>query len=58
MKSCEKSWDLTTLPRKRHDMETLSTLLALCEGNPPVTDGFPSQWAGNTGFDVLFDVNP
>ena len=24
-------------------METFSTLLALCEGNPPVTSGFPSQ---------------
>ena len=24
-------------------METFSTLLALCEGNPPVTGGFPSQ---------------
>ena len=22
-------------------------LLALCEGNPPVTDGFPSQKASN-----------
>ena len=27
----------------RHDRETLSTLLAICEGNPSVTDGFPSQ---------------
>ena len=25
----------------RHDMEIHSALLALCEGNPPVTDGFP-----------------
>ena len=24
-----------------HDMETLSELLVLCEGNPPVTDWFP-----------------
>ena len=24
-------------------METFSALLALCEGNPPVTDGFPAQ---------------
>ena len=24
-----------------HDIEMLSTLLALCEGNPPVTGGFP-----------------
>ena len=26
-----------------HDMESFSTLLALCEGNPPVTHGFPPQ---------------
>ena len=31
-----------------HDMETLSKLLALCEGNLPVIDGFPSQRASNT----------
>ena len=24
-------------------METFSALLAVCDGNPPVTDGFPSQ---------------
>ena len=36
----------TAHPRtwRRHDMEMLSALLALCEGNPPVTGGFPSQW--------------
>ena len=27
----------------RRDMDKLSTLLALCEGNPPVAGGFPSQ---------------
>ena len=26
-----------------HEMTTFSALLALCEGNPPVTGGFPSQ---------------
>ena len=30
-----------------HDIETLSALLALCVGNPPVTGGFPSQRASN-----------
>ena len=30
-----------------HDMEMFSTLLTLCEGNPPVTGGFPSQRASN-----------
>ena len=29
--------------RGRYAMETLSALLALCEGNPPVPGGFPSQ---------------
>ena len=29
------------------------SLLALCEGNPSVTDGFPSQRANNTGFGVF-----
>ena len=31
-----------------HQMETFSVLLALCEGNPPVTSGFPSQRQLNT----------
>ena len=35
-------------------METFSSLSILCEGNPPVTGWFPSQRAGNTGFDVFF----
>ena len=29
-----------------------------CEGNPPTTNGLPSQWASVAGFDVFFDVNP
>ena len=36
-----------------HQMETVSMLLALCEGNPPATSGFPSQMANSTGFDVF-----
>ena len=38
-------------------METFSSLLALCEGNPPVIGEFPSQKTNNTGFDVFFDVS-
>ena len=38
-------------------MENISALLALCEGNPPVTGGVPSWKAGNSGFDVFFDVS-
>ena len=37
-------------------METVTALLALCEGNLPIIVGFPSQRTGNTGFEVLFDV--
>ena len=33
-----------------------STLLALCEGNPPVTGGFPSQRPVMQSFDVFFDL--
>ena len=36
-------------------METFSALLALCEGNPPVTGGFPSQKPVTRTFDVFFD---
>ena len=39
----------------RHQMETFSALLALCEGNPPVTVGFPSQRPVMRSFDVLFE---
>ena len=38
----------------RHPMETPSALLALCEGNPSVTDGFPSQRVSDAGFEVSF----
>ena len=31
----------------RHEMETLSALLALCEENSPATGGFPSQRASH-----------
>ena len=40
------------IPWWRHEMETLSALLALCNGNP-----FPLQTTRNAGFDVFFDVN-
>ena len=35
------------------DMEALSLLLALCEGNPLVTSGFPSQRANDLVLDVF-----
>ena len=40
----------------RHQMETISALLALCEGNPMVTDGFPSKRPLERNFDVFFDL--
>ena len=38
----------------RHQMESFSALLALCEGNPPFTGGFPSQRQVTRSFDVFF----
>ena len=38
----------------RYQMETFFTLLALCEGNPLVTGGFPSQRPVTRSFDVCF----
>ena len=40
----------------RHQMEMCSALLALCEGNPPVTGGFPSQRPVTRIFYVFFDL--
>ena len=36
-------------------METFSALLALCVGNSPVTDEFPSQRPVTGSFGVFFD---
>ena len=43
------------LVNKRHQMETFSELLALCEGNSPVIGEFPSQRPVTRSFDVYFD---
>ena len=40
----------------RHQMETFSALLALCVGNSPVTDEFPSQRSVTQSFDIFFDL--
>ena len=39
----------------RHQMETLSALLAHCAGNSPVTGEFPSQRPVTRSCDVFFD---
>ena len=41
--------DLSLFGTRHHGIKTLSTLLALCEGNPLVTSGFPSQRVSNAG---------
>ena len=43
-------------PWWRHQMETSSALLDLCEGNPPVTGGFPLQRPVMWSVDVFFDL--
>ena len=40
----------------RHQMEAFSTLLAFCEGKPPVNGGFPSQRPVTRSFDFFFNV--
>ena len=40
----------------RHQMETFSALLAVCEGNPSVTGEFPSQRPMTRSFDILFHL--
>ena len=45
-------------PWQRHQMKTFSALMALCEGNSPVTGGLPSQKPMTRSFDVLFDPRP
>ena len=37
-------------------METFYALLALCEGNPPVTGRFPSKRPVTQSFDIFFDL--
>ena len=40
-----------------HSMDTFSLLLALCEGNPPITSRLLPQRTSNAGFDAYFDVS-
>ena len=41
----------------RHQMETISALLAFCVGNSPVTGEFPIQRPVTQSFDVFFDMH-
>ena len=40
------------------DVIKFSVSLAICEGNPPVIGGFPSQRPVTRSFDVFFDLRP
>ena len=51
---CHEVKSLQLVSWWHHHMETFSTSLALCEGNLPVTGGFPSQRPVMWSFDVLF----
>ena len=42
----------------RHQMETFSALLAICAGNSPVPDEFPTQRPVTRSFDDYFDLRP
>ena len=42
----------------RHQMETFSTLLAICAGNSPAPGEFPAQRPVTRSFDVFFDLHP
>ena len=46
------------IPWWRHQMERFSASLVLCQGNPPVTGGFPSQGPVRRSFGVFFDLHP
>ena len=54
-------WHVTYIPQEawwRHQMETLSALLALCGGNSSVTGEFPSQRPVTRSFAVFFHLCP
>ena len=58
--SCECSSEKLLHPpqsRRRHQMETFSTLLALCVRNSSVTSEFPAQRPVTQSFDVFFDLH-
>ena len=40
----------------RHQMETISALLAICAGNSPVTGEFHAQRSVTRSFDAFFDL--
>ena len=51
-----KTVDMMMNPWWYHQMETFSTLLAICAGNSPGTGEFPAQRPVMRSFDVFFDL--
>ena len=49
-------WVSTGDAHRRHNMETFSALLAICEENPPITGGFPSQRPVTRSSHAFFDL--
>ena len=45
------------VPHQEDDIDTLSVILAICEGNAPVIGGFPRTEPVMQNFVVLFDVD-
>ena len=43
-------------PWWRHQMETISALLAICAGNSPASGEFPAQRPVTRSFDIFFDL--
>ena len=52
---CMQGW---RTPWWSHQMETFSSLLAICAGNSPVSSEFPEQRPVTRSFDVFFDLHP
>ena len=57
------AWDIQSpqyhnmVPWWRHQMETFSALLVLCEGISPITGEFPSHRPVTQSFDIFFDLH-
>ena len=51
-------WHSTLISWLRHQMETISRLLAICAGNSPVNGEFPAQRPVTRSLDVFFDLRP
>ena len=52
----KKPGSFFNVPWWRHEMETFSSLLAICAGNSPVPGEFPAQRPVTRSFDVFIDL--